>query len=1363
MPRLIASGESVRADPGRFRLARAGVLNVWQYDEQVFEFADGRLLLRGANGAGKSKTLEMLLPFVLDGDKARITASGRHHTNLLWLMLDGVEAQSRVGYVWVEFARTTDDGEREVFTCGIGIKASRSAQQAGCWYFTSPRSVGADLLLDDDGGPLSKERCRAAVDEDGHFFDAPRAYKHHVGQALFGLDPSRYDELLRLLYWLRQPQVGEDLEPSRLAQILSEALPELDQDAVRGVGETLDQLVHFGEELERRSRASEALTDFCATYAGYAGQVTAERGDTLLAAHRESQRRSREADRAEREGARLDGELSAAVVELNSTKERLSDSYARLRELEASPEARSQQVIQEKGRRARELDDAAGRAEAGAARAGDQASDRRRRTAADAAAVCAQAHAAAASAQELAPEIARCGLPASTALPAGLVEPRLSTRADSPALSSAVSEHVATLGGLRPAAGAALAAVKVVASALTAADDADRVRDTAERDAAQAEQQHEAAEGRRLEAQTGARAAEAAFGEQLAAWQSDPRGTPVDLPAELDRAAVEALAAAVRAATADALSAARAAERTAAVARAQAERSVAELRDRRTAIEAERDPSPPPPALARSPRIDEAGGPLWRLTDFQSGVPADVAARVEAALQAAGLLDAWVRADGALLDPATLDSVLAVGPPVDGASAADLLTPAVPDGCRVAPDVVTTVLRRVALVDDASAYAGPSVIGRDGSWRLGALTGRAVKETAQYVGAGARAGERARRLAEIDALLVGAVDELASARDAEDQAGQRRRGLEAWLADLPTAQPVLSAWTLLDVCTTAAARTELALQERHAVAARERARAVAARQALEALAGEHGLPTSADALEARRDDLRALLVHAERQETAALSLQAAIERWLRDLADTEAAESAAAEATAAAKHTRASAREASTEYNAARELLGADVLTWERALDDTRARLAVLQSADRSAQDRLDTLRVAVGAAGETVRSARERLAEQQPVLAAAAADLAALAGAPGLLAAALGRDLDAGELVAMEVARGQAGGGRLPATVVDAVSGLAAAARPAKPADGNAVYAGLQALQSGPAADAEPRVIEIARVLAVLARDDAGEHEVSVVARRLAAQVAADRELLTERERTLFENHLLGDLGECLRQRRIEATELVAAMNRLLDGVSSSQGVQARLGWDLRDDSPDDVRAVVRLLGQPLGALLPDERTRLRDALHRMIDSSRAEDPDLGYAEHLARALDYRTWSTFTVRITRPEKAGQWEVLGRKTPLSQGEQKIVCYLPLFAAAAAHFTSLAGAAPRAPRFVLLDDAFPKIDVRTHPLLFGLLVDLDLDFVVTSERLWGDHASVPSLSIYEALRSPTERGIAQYRHIWDGQRLQAVGG
>jgi hypothetical protein len=205
------------------------------------------------------------------------------------------------------------------------------------------------------------------------------------------------------------------------------------------------------------------------------------------------------------------------------------------------------------------------------------------------------------------------------------------------------------------------------------------------------------------------------------------------------------------------------------------------------------------------------------------------------------------------------------------------------------------------------------------------------------------------------------------------------------------------------------------------------------------------------------------------------------------------------------------------------------------------------------------------------------------------------------------------------------------------------------------------------------------------------------------------------------------------------------------------------RLDWRLREDVPGEAAEAVRLLTQPLGALLPEERSTLRDCLHRLIEVSRAERPDLSYAEHLATALDYRQWYAFRIRYTRPEAEGRWSDLHRRSPLSQGEQKVLCYLPLFAAAAAHFTSLAGAAPHAPRLVLLDDAFPKIDVRTHPLLFGLLVQLDLDFVITSERLWGDHETVPSLAIYEALRDPNQRGIAHFEFRWDGRVLRALQG
>ena len=54
----------------RWTALRAGIQNVWEYDDRRFVFTRGRLLLRGHNEAGKTKALELLFPFLLDADLA---------------------------------------------------------------------------------------------------------------------------------------------------------------------------------------------------------------------------------------------------------------------------------------------------------------------------------------------------------------------------------------------------------------------------------------------------------------------------------------------------------------------------------------------------------------------------------------------------------------------------------------------------------------------------------------------------------------------------------------------------------------------------------------------------------------------------------------------------------------------------------------------------------------------------------------------------------------------------------------------------------------------------------------------------------------------------------------------------------------------------------------------------------------------------------------------------------------------------------------------------------------------------------------------------------------------------------------------
>ena len=111
---------------GRWVMNRAGIVNVWQYDRAEFRFAGGRALLRGKNGAGKSKALEVLLPFLLDGDTRTIDASGRDRTTVGWLMSDGRDPGNHVGYVWLELRFTDEDGVDRFCTLGAGLKSSSS-------------------------------------------------------------------------------------------------------------------------------------------------------------------------------------------------------------------------------------------------------------------------------------------------------------------------------------------------------------------------------------------------------------------------------------------------------------------------------------------------------------------------------------------------------------------------------------------------------------------------------------------------------------------------------------------------------------------------------------------------------------------------------------------------------------------------------------------------------------------------------------------------------------------------------------------------------------------------------------------------------------------------------------------------------------------------------------------------------------------------------------------------------------------------------------------------------------------------------------------------------------------------------------
>ena len=92
----------------KWQINRVGLLDFWYYDEEEFDFLDGRMLLRGANGSGKSVTMQSFIPLLLDGNMRpeRLDPFGSRARKMEnYLLEENDEREERTGYLYMEMKR----------------------------------------------------------------------------------------------------------------------------------------------------------------------------------------------------------------------------------------------------------------------------------------------------------------------------------------------------------------------------------------------------------------------------------------------------------------------------------------------------------------------------------------------------------------------------------------------------------------------------------------------------------------------------------------------------------------------------------------------------------------------------------------------------------------------------------------------------------------------------------------------------------------------------------------------------------------------------------------------------------------------------------------------------------------------------------------------------------------------------------------------------------------------------------------------------------------------------------------------------------------------------------------------------------
>ena len=258
----------------RWHMHRMGFINFWLYDEETFLFADGRLLLRGQNGSGKSVTTQSLIPFILDGDRSpgRLDPFGSNSRKMEYYLLGDGEKEEATGYLFLEFKR---ENRQQYRTIGIGQKAQRGKPMA-FWGFLllDGRRVGYEIKLCRDVGgrkiPCTKRELRQKLEGINFFTETQREYMELVNRYLFGFPcVEQYQQMIRLLVKVRAPKLSKELSPSKVYEVLEESLWPLSNEDLRPMAETMENMDDIQDRLMSLKRAFEDLTALRKEYLRY--------------------------------------------------------------------------------------------------------------------------------------------------------------------------------------------------------------------------------------------------------------------------------------------------------------------------------------------------------------------------------------------------------------------------------------------------------------------------------------------------------------------------------------------------------------------------------------------------------------------------------------------------------------------------------------------------------------------------------------------------------------------------------------------------------------------------------------------------------------------------------------------------------------------------------------------------------------------------------------------------------------------------------------------------------------------------------------------------------------------------------------
>ncbi|GIP33368.1 TIGR02680 family protein [Paenibacillus sp. J2TS4] len=1361
------------ASEQRWRMNRVGILNFWYYDEEEFEMEDGRLILRGANGSGKSVTMQSFLPLVLDGDKRphRLDPFGSRDRRIEYYLLGETDSGKSdvTGYLWMEFIHPA----KEVYkTIGIGLRARRGAAQVQFWGFVleDGRRIGHNFWLYDHNYsmehnvrvPLGRRELEEKIGVGGQVVHDQTSYRDLVNKQLFGFaETDAYQDLLQLMIQLRSPKLSKDFKPSAIYDILHRALPPLQEDELRPLSEVLEDMDQISDGLDEVRLHRKEISRLQDMYDRYNKQMIYVKSIDLLdknAKYDESRHLTSEAERALQEA---EDEKQQAQDEMNQIEGRLVELAAEIevlenheaigkqRELEAATDALrdAEKHLQLTRERVEQHQARMTRLEQDVSDTEHKYEDmnREQKSALDELETMAQ------EAEFVEHSVYHRFWDRGMPVDDGWREPwRRDLRDHRESLEQALDKAREE----REAAGLVRELELELGEARKERDHAERERGVCEKQLEQSKEE---------------------LREEIVMWRNGL--STLAFEDEHIRLAFGAISEygiehrayePVRAPVLEVFNEQReqlANERLGMIQeRRGLEQEKTRLEDEKTAWEQSREPEPgrnEARAKARLERQVRSGAPLFAVCDFQSHLDEGAKARLEEALERSGLLDAWISPDGEIGTIADDHEEFWIVPQPHeiGYTLADVLIPSPSEESGLQASVIDTVLRTFLWEESGEVTAYDSaggVLSAKGEFRLGPMVGSSrTKERAEYIGKETRKRTRMLEIARLQREVDQLQEQIAALDKALELLKEREQLLRRECDLFPDGARVhRELQNLLE----AAFRLEAIMKQEQRILERYKLKSTEWRELQRQLVEL----TAAWSRLKRENDLREAVAVCREYDSVIGELYSA---WRRGREATEALFRFKEELESVTIILEEE-EEHQEQLEERRKVLRTQVGTLrsvieELGLTDVTERIEIIKGEQRNitqlrkqGYQNLDDIKEKTATLKERLRNYNGQLAELQQGMELSAGQWHREAGR-ALVAEWRGTyDPEMDLLQALKLAK----------EMKQRYDSLFAN-RNVETVTSNLLehYNAVRIILTDYVLET---IVEedTGRILIQSMRDRSRPQPPQVLLEELQRSEEEQSLLLSEKDRELYEEIILRSVGKSIRQRIHRAEGWVKQMNRLMEERNTSSGLRLKLEWEpkpAKNEQEMDTAMLVELLKRDTHRLREDEIDLMINHFRSQISFAKqnAQEEQESLRKHLFEVLDYRNWFQFELRYRKGDQAGYRPLTdSRFNVLSGGEKAMAMYIPLFAATWSRYSD---ARSDAPRLISLDEAFAGVDEENMRDMFKLLTDMGFDYMMTSQVLWGCYDTVPKLAIYEIYRPKDVDFVTLFRYRWNGKIKEYV--